>query len=77
MAGRPLMKAELKEQNSRDHLTAQRDSFIKKHGEDLGALYFLLMLLQTCGRKALKRGDTTALRALAHDLHAIYIKHTQ
>ncbi|MGW6466025.1 carbohydrate ABC transporter [Streptomyces rubiginosohelvolus] len=55
----------------------QRDSFIQKHGEDLGAFYFLLMLIQTHGRKRLKSGNVTALRALAHDLHAIYLKHTQ
>lgn len=34
------------------------------------------MLVQTHGRKALKRGDTAALRSLAHDLHALYLKHT-
>ncbi|MDX3490954.1 carbohydrate ABC transporter [Streptomyces sp. ID05-18] len=55
----------------------QQESFVEKHGEDLGAFYFLLMLLQTHGKKALKRGDTTTLRTLAHDLHAIYLKHTQ
>ncbi|MFD3880394.1 carbohydrate ABC transporter [Streptomyces microflavus] len=77
MAGRPLLKAELKEQNSRDHLMSQRNSFLKKHGPDLGALYFVLMLLQACGRKALKRGDTEAFRSLARDLNAIYAKHTQ
>ncbi|MEU8598412.1 carbohydrate ABC transporter [Streptomyces globisporus] len=77
MAGRPLLKAELSAQRSRDYLMEQRDSFIRKHGEDLGAFYFLLMLIQTHGRKRLKSGDVTALRALAHDLHAIYVKHTQ
>ncbi|WP_228925378.1 carbohydrate ABC transporter [Streptomyces sp. DH7] len=64
-------------QRSREYLMKQQESFVEKHGEDLGAFYFLLMLLQTHGKRALKRGDTTALRALAHDLHAIYLKHTQ
>ncbi|WP_327330534.1 carbohydrate ABC transporter (plasmid) [Streptomyces sp. NBC_01208] len=73
---RPLLKAELKAQRSRDYLIAQRAAFIEKHGEDLGAFYFLIMLVQTHGRKALKRGDTAALRSLAHDLHALYLKHT-
>lgn len=73
---RPLLKSELKTQRSRDYLLAQRTAFIEKHGEDLGAFYFLVMLVQTHGRKALKRGDTAALRALAHDLHALYLKHT-
>ncbi|MCX4657368.1 carbohydrate ABC transporter [Streptomyces microflavus] len=56
---------------------SQRNSFLRKHGPDLGALYFVLMLLQACGRKALKRGDTEAFRSLARDLNAIYAKHTQ
>ncbi|MFC8208355.1 carbohydrate ABC transporter [[Kitasatospora] papulosa] len=73
---RPLLKAELKAQRSREYLIAQRTTFIEKHGEDLGAFYFLVMLVQTHGRKALKRGDTAALRSLAHDLHALYLKHT-
>ncbi|WP_299541774.1 carbohydrate ABC transporter [uncultured Streptomyces sp.] len=73
---RPLLKAELKAQRSREYLLTQRTAFIEKHGEDLGAFYFLVMLVQTHGRKALKRGDTAALRALAHDLHALYLKHT-
>ncbi|MFF8747221.1 carbohydrate ABC transporter [Streptomyces californicus] len=64
-------------QRSREYLMRQRESFVEKHGEDLGAFYFLLMLLQTYGKKALKRGDTATLRALAHDLHAVYLKHTQ
>nr|WP_237331584.1 carbohydrate ABC transporter [Streptomyces mexicanus] len=55
----------------------QRDSFIERHGEDLGAFYFLVMLVQTHGRKCLKRGDVAGLRELAHDLHAVYLKHTQ
>lgn len=73
---RPLLKSELKAQRSREYLIAQRTAFIEKHGEDLGAFYFLVMLIQTHGRKALKRGDTAALRSLAHDLHALYLKHT-
>ncbi|WP_328541083.1 carbohydrate ABC transporter [Streptomyces sp. NBC_00344] len=73
---RPLLKSELRAQRSRDYLMAQRNAFIEKHGEDLGAFYFLVMLIQTHGRKALKRGDTVALRSLAHDLHALYVKHT-
>ncbi|MFB7293832.1 carbohydrate ABC transporter [Actinacidiphila glaucinigra] len=74
---RPLLKSELRAQRSREYLMNQRDEFIARHGEDLGAFYFLVMLLQTHGRKALKRGDPAALRALAHDLHAVYVKHTQ
>ncbi|MEU9313429.1 carbohydrate ABC transporter [Streptomyces sp. NPDC048256] len=74
---RPLLKSELKAQRSRDYLIGQRESFIAKHGEDLGAFYFLVMLIQTHGRKVLKRGDVQGLRALAHDLHAVYLKHTQ
>ncbi|MFF3941660.1 carbohydrate ABC transporter [Streptomyces phaeofaciens] len=74
---RPLLKSELKAQRSRDYLMGQRESLIRKHGEDLGAFYFLVMLIQTHGRKALKRNDVQALRALAHDLHAVYLKHTQ
>ncbi|MFF1847103.1 carbohydrate ABC transporter [Streptomyces sp. NPDC058217] len=73
---RPLLKSELKAQRSREYLLAQRNALIEKHGEDLGAFYFLVMLVQTHGRKALKRGDTAALRSLAHDLHALYLKHT-
>ncbi|WP_327425679.1 carbohydrate ABC transporter (plasmid) [Streptomyces sp. NBC_01527] len=73
---RPLLKSELKAQRSREYLLAQRGALIEKHGEDLGAFYFLVMLVQTHGRKALKRGDTAALRSLAHDLHALYLKHT-
>jgi hypothetical protein len=74
---RPLLKSELKAQNSREYLLGQRDSFLRKHGEDLGAFYFLVMLVQTHGKKLLKRGDVTGLRALARDLHAVYLKHTQ
>ncbi|MFH8886701.1 carbohydrate ABC transporter [Streptomyces californicus] len=77
MASRPLTKAELTAQRSREYLMRQQESFVEKHGEDLGAFYFLLMLLQTYGKKALKRGDTATLRTLAHDLHAVYLKHTQ
>ena len=55
----------------------QQQAFIEKHGEDLGAFYFLLMLVQTHGKKAHKRGDLKTLRALAHDLHAVYVKHTK
>ena len=74
---RPLLKSELKAQRSRQYLMEQRTSFIERHGEDLGTFYFLVMLLQTHGRKALKRGDVTAFRSLAHDLNAVYVKHTQ
>ncbi|MFG2352008.1 MULTISPECIES: carbohydrate ABC transporter [Streptomyces] len=74
---RPLLKSELKAQRSRDYLMGQRASLIERHGEDLGAFYFLVMLVQTHGKKALKRGDVAGLRALAHDLHAVYVKHTQ
>ncbi|MGW2464472.1 carbohydrate ABC transporter [Streptomyces sp. NPDC001761] len=74
---RPLTKSELRSQNSRQYLMKQRDDYIRKHGEDLGAFYFLLMLLHTHGRKAHKRGDVQALRLMAHDLHGIYLKHTQ
>ncbi|MEV5432752.1 carbohydrate ABC transporter [Streptomyces sp. NPDC052701] len=74
---RPLLKSELRAQRSREYLLKQRDSFIERHGEDLGAFYFLVMLVQTHGRKCLKRGDVAGLRALAHDLHAVYLKHTQ
>ncbi|MFE7934331.1 carbohydrate ABC transporter [Streptomyces sp. NPDC057456] len=74
---RPLLKSELKAQRSREYLIAQRADFIANHGEDLGAFYFLVMLVQTLGKKALKGGDVQKLRALAHDLNALYIKHTQ
>lgn len=74
---RPLLRAELSARNSRKHMEDQRDQFIAKHGEDLGALYFLVMLIQTIGRKAIKRGDTEQFRTLAHDLNALYAKHTQ
>jgi hypothetical protein len=77
VSGRPLLKQELQAQRSREYLMRQQTEFIAKHGEDLGAFYFLLMLVQTHGKKAHKRGDLTALRALAHDLHAVYVKHTQ
>ncbi|WDN56442.1 carbohydrate ABC transporter [Streptomyces clavuligerus] len=55
----------------------QQQDFINRHGEDLGAFYFLLMLLQTHGKKAHRRGDVQTLRLLAHELHATYLKHTQ
>jgi hypothetical protein len=74
---RPLVRAEISAQNSRKHMENQRDAFIAKHGEQRGTLYFLGMLLQTVGRKALNRGDQTAFLALVHDLNAIYNKHTQ
>ncbi|MFJ9634930.1 carbohydrate ABC transporter [Streptomyces sp. NPDC101175] len=74
---RPLLKSELQAQRSREYLMRQQQTFIEKHGEDLGAFYFLLMLVQTHGKKAHKRGDLKKLRALAHDLHAVYVKHTQ
>ncbi|MFF6835242.1 carbohydrate ABC transporter [Streptomyces sp. NPDC012438] len=74
---RPLVRGELKAQRSREYLLKQQEDFVRKHGEDLGAFYFLIMLVQTHGRKALKRGDVQALRLLAHDLHGVYLKHTQ
>ncbi|MCF3132459.1 carbohydrate ABC transporter [Streptomyces olivochromogenes] len=74
---RPLLKSELTAQRSREYLLSQRESFLQKHGEDLGAFYFLMMLVQTHGKKAMKRGDVAALRALYRDLHAVYLKHTQ
>ncbi|SEE61356.1 carbohydrate ABC transporter [Streptomyces sp. TLI_105] len=76
-ASRPLTRHEIKAQNSRNYLLKQRTDFVEKHGEDLGAFYFLIMLLQTHGRKMLKRGDVQGLRRLAHDLHGLYVKHTQ
>ena len=74
---RPLLKSELQAQRSQEYLMGQQRKFIEKHGEDLGAFYFLLMLVQTHGKKAHKRGDLKTLRALAHDLHAVYVKHTK
>ncbi|MEJ8632000.1 carbohydrate ABC transporter [Streptomyces sp. MS2.AVA.5] len=74
---RPLLRGEIRAQRSREYLMKQQAEFIQKHGEDLGAFYFLLMLLQTHGKKAQRRGDVQALRLLAHDLHAVYLKHTQ
>ncbi|MFH8470340.1 carbohydrate ABC transporter [Streptomyces sp. NPDC017991] len=74
---RPLLKSEIKAQRSREYLMGQRTRLIARHGEDLGAFYFLVMLVQTHGKKALQRGDVAGLRALAHDLHAVYVKHTQ
>lgn len=74
---RPLLRSEIKAHRSHQHLVGQRDRFVRIHGEDLGAFYYLLMLLQTIGKKAFRRGDVQALRALAHDLHAVYAKHTQ
>lgn len=74
---RPLTRVERAGQNSRTHMENQRDKFIAAHGEDLGALYFIVMLIQTIGRQAIKRGDTDKFRTLAHDLSAVYAKHTQ
>ncbi|MFH7340641.1 carbohydrate ABC transporter [Streptomyces sp. KHY 26] len=74
---RPLTKSELRSENSRKYLMKQRDEYIRRHGEDLGAFYFLLMLMQTHGSKAHRRGDVQALRLMAHDLHGIYLKYTQ
>lgn len=74
---RPLLRSEIKAHRSHRHLVSQRERFVRTHGEDLGAFYYLLMLIQTVGRKALKRGDVQALRALARDLNAVYAKHTQ
>ncbi|QDN63881.1 carbohydrate ABC transporter [Streptomyces sp. S1A1-8] len=76
MPARPLTKEELRKQRSREYLMRQQQRFIDRHGEDLGVLYFVLMLLQTHGSKAYKRGDVQSLRLLAHDLNAIYTKHT-
>ncbi|MFD3728800.1 carbohydrate ABC transporter [Streptomyces sp. NPDC058671] len=76
-ASRPLTRHEVKAQNSRAYLLQQRDDYIRRYGEDLGAFHFLMMLLKTQGTKAHKRGDIQALRALANDLHAVYVKHTQ
>lgn len=73
---RPLLRAEISAKNSRDHLLSQQKNFVAKHGEDLGTLYCLVMLIQTIGRKALKRGDMEQFRSLAHDLNAIYAKYT-
>ncbi|MET7780400.1 carbohydrate ABC transporter [Streptomyces mirabilis] len=74
---RPLLRSELKAHRSHEHLVKQRDAFVQRHGEELGAFYFLVMLLQTYGKKALDRGDLQSLRALAYDLQAVYKKHTQ
>ncbi|MCX4468447.1 carbohydrate ABC transporter [Streptomyces albidoflavus] len=74
---RPLLKSEIKAQNSRAYLMKQQQSFIEKHGEDLGTFYFLMMLIQTFGKKALRSGDLETLRMLVHDLNAIYRKYTQ
>ncbi|MFJ2060308.1 carbohydrate ABC transporter [Streptomyces sp. NPDC087908] len=75
-ANRPLTRHEVKAQNSRAYLMKQRDEYIRQYGEDLGAFHFLVMLLKTHGTKAHRRGDVQALRLLANDLHAIYLKHT-
>ncbi|SEF19002.1 carbohydrate ABC transporter [Streptomyces sp. Ag109_O5-10] len=77
MSGRPLLRSEIKAHRSHQHLVGQRDRFVRIHGEDLGAFYFLVMLIQTLGKKALKKGDVQKLRAIAHDLNAVYAKHTQ
>ncbi|PRH79659.1 carbohydrate ABC transporter [Streptomyces solincola] len=76
-AGRPLTRQEMKANNSRTYLLAQRDDYIRRYGEDLGAYRFLLMLLQTHGSKLHKRGDTTTLRGMAHELNGIFAKYTQ
>ncbi|MFE6713990.1 carbohydrate ABC transporter [Streptomyces sp. NPDC057695] len=76
-ASRPLTRHEVKAQNSRAYLLQQRDDYIRRYGEDLGAFHFLVMLLKTQGAKAHKRGDVQALRLLANDLHDLYVKHTQ
>ncbi|MFE5597442.1 carbohydrate ABC transporter [Streptomyces sp. NPDC056549] len=76
-ASRPLTRHEVKAQNSRAYLLQQRDEYIRRYGEDLGAFHFLMMLLKTQGAKAHRRGDIQALRLLANDLHALYVKHTQ
>ncbi|AVI00112.1 carbohydrate ABC transporter (plasmid) [Streptomyces sp. WAC00288] len=54
----------------------QRDEYIRRYGEDLGAFHFLMMLLKTQGAKAHRRGDVQALRLLANDLLAVYERHT-
>lgn len=77
MSNRPLLRSEIRAHRSHQHLVSQRDRFIRVHGEDLGAFYFLLMLIQTIGKKALKGGDVQKMRALAHDLNAVYAKYTQ
>lgn len=74
---RPLTRQEVRAQNSRNYLMQQRDGYLRKYGEDLGAFHFLMMVLKTQGAKAHRRGDVQALRALANDLHAVYLKHTQ
>ncbi|MFJ3817785.1 carbohydrate ABC transporter [Streptomyces sp. NPDC090056] len=76
-ANRPLTRHEVKAQNSRAYLMKQRDEYIRRYGEDLGAFHFLMMLLKTQGAKAHRRGDVQALRLLANDLHGVYLKHTQ
>ncbi len=74
---RPFLRAELAAQNSRTYLHAQRERFLEKHGQELGAFYFLVMLLQTRGKKMFKARESAKLRALYEDLHAVYVKHTQ
>ncbi|RSS84648.1 carbohydrate ABC transporter [Streptomyces sp. WAC02707] len=54
----------------------QRDEYIRRYGEDLGAFHFLVMLLKTQGAKAHRRGDVQALRLLANHLLAVYERHT-
>ncbi|MGA5873920.1 MULTISPECIES: carbohydrate ABC transporter [Streptomyces] len=66
----------MKAQNSRAYLMKQRDEYIRRYGEDLGAFHFLMMLLKTQGAKAHRRGDVQALRLLANDLLAVYERHT-
>ncbi|MGA4979250.1 carbohydrate ABC transporter [Streptomyces cinereoruber] len=75
-ASRPLTRHEVKAQNSRAYLMKQRDEYIRRYGEDLGAFHFLMMLLKTQGAKAHRRGDVQALRLLANDLLAVYERHT-
>ncbi|MFJ6250641.1 MULTISPECIES: carbohydrate ABC transporter [unclassified Streptomyces] len=75
-ANRPLTRHEVKAQNSRTYLLEQRDEYIRRYGEDLGAFHFLMMLLKTQGAKAHRRGDVQALRLLANDLLAVYERHT-
>ncbi|MFD9047810.1 carbohydrate ABC transporter [Streptomyces zaomyceticus] len=77
VGGRPLTREEVKAQNSRAYLLNQRDDYIRRYGEDLGGFHFLVMLLKALGSKAHRRGDIQALRLLTHDLHQLYLKHTQ
>jgi hypothetical protein len=74
-AGRPLTRAERKKFNRAEHERAIRQDLIAQHGNDLGAFYYWLRIMNIRGTQAYRDGDTAFIREVALALENVYRRH--